>query len=184
MHAQSTTPETFARIPVAPLMDHLCAAVDAARVAAAGNQRWLNAIDAAWDHILAADVLEFDAESGALLYHSESGTTYTANGTCQCPAFKKGQPCKHRAGAKLVKNALALRDDAAQAEQAAELEALAAELVADAHAAGARWYGVAEGRAGAKMRLPELADFAAEWDAAALAARALVARPAFATVAA
>jgi hypothetical protein len=98
----------FLTLYTADLLDSLCDAVDAARIAAAGNQRWLNAIDAAWEHLLQADEIDFQPETGALLYRSESGQVYTANGTCQCIAYQRGEPCKHRAGAKLVKNALAL----------------------------------------------------------------------------
>ncbi len=98
----------FTTITTAALLDSLCLAVDAARVAAAGNTRWLNAIDAAFDHILQVESIEYRASDHALLYHSESGQTYTANGRCQCQAFKAGQPCKHRAAARLVANALAV----------------------------------------------------------------------------
>ena len=102
------TTNEFTTLTTAALLDSLCLAVDAARVAAAGNTRWLNAIDAAFDHILQVESIEYRASDHALLYHSESGQTYTANGRCQCQAFKAGQPCKHRAAAKLVANALAV----------------------------------------------------------------------------
>jgi hypothetical protein len=98
----------FLTLRTADLIDSLCDAVDAARIAAAGNQRWLNAIDAAWEHLLQADEIDFQPESGALLYRSESGQVYTANGTCQCIAYTRGEPCKHRAASRLVKRALAL----------------------------------------------------------------------------
>ena len=90
---------------VPALLDSLVIAVDAARQAAAGNSRWVNAINAGFDHLLQVEVIEV-GEHNALVYRSESGTTYHANGTCQCVAFAQGQPCKHRAASKLVKNAL------------------------------------------------------------------------------
>ncbi len=33
---------------------------------------------------------------------TETGHTYHANGTCQCRAYESGQPCKHRAPARLL----------------------------------------------------------------------------------
>lgn len=180
--ADCTTPAAhrFAPLAVAPLLDFLCEARDAAAQAAADHPAWLRALDFAWGFILEAEALEYDAEAAALRVPSatRAGRAYVANGACACEAFTKGAGvCWHRAAARLVRRALELRD-------AAEVEALAAELVAEAHAAGARWYGMAEGRAGARMRLAELADFAQEWDAAALSAQALAARPAVALAAA
>ena len=102
------TTNEFTTIATAAILDALCLAVDAARVAAAGNVRWLNAIDAAFDHLLQVEVIEYRASDHALRYHSESGQTYTANGRCQCKAYQSGEACKHRAAAKLVSNALAL----------------------------------------------------------------------------
>jgi len=90
---------------VPALLDSLVIAVDAARQAAAGNSRWVNAINAGFDHLLQVEVIEVDAHD-ALIYRSESGATYRANGSCQCVAFAQGQPCKHRAAARLVHNAL------------------------------------------------------------------------------
>lgn len=89
---------------VADILNDLVVAVDTAR-RATDNRRWLNAIDAAFDHLLQVEVIEVGAHN-ALVYRSESGTTYHANGTCQCVAFAQGQPCKHRAAARLVRNAL------------------------------------------------------------------------------
>ena len=171
---------TFTPIAVADLLDHLCEARDLAAAAAASSPAWLRALSTAWGFILEADTLEYDAATHALRVESATrpGRTYVANGACACESFTKGNGvCWHRAAARLVRRALELR-------AAAELEALAAELVSDAHTAGCRWYGLAEGRAGARLRFDELADYAAAWDAEALAARALVERPALAAVAA
>ncbi|MEI7772044.1 MAG: hypothetical protein WCI67_18770 [Chloroflexales bacterium] len=95
---------------VSDILDDLVSAVDAAR-AATDAPRWRNAIDAAFDHLLQVETVEVDAH-GALTYASESGHTYHANGACQCRAFLAGQPCKHRAAARLVKNALEHRAEA------------------------------------------------------------------------
>ena len=169
----STTALSFARITIAPLMDALCEAKDAAVEKAAGNQRWLNAIDAAWGWLLSQDAVFFDTTAHALRMPStsEPGRFYTANGACQCKAFDAHTACRHRAAARLVRRALELQAAQDEASEQAELNALAAELVADAHAAGARWYGTLEGMAGARLRLGELGDFAAAWDAMSAAAR-------------
>ena len=108
---------SFLTLHTADLMDALCDAVDAARIVTANEtmdeglrSRWLNAIDAAWDHLLLSEVIEYSPESGALRYHSESGQVYEANGTCQCVAYAKGDPCKHRTASRIVKRALRLMD--------------------------------------------------------------------------
>ncbi len=141
----------FSTLRTAALLDFLADAVDAARVAATDNVRWLNAIDAAWDHLLQQDVIEFDAAAHALVYRSESGTTYHANGVCQCRAFAEGQACKHRAAARLVRRALELRDIAAEAidSTAAEGDALTP----------------AQARRFAQVAHAEVMDVAARWDA-------------------
>jgi len=102
MAAQAALPHVYA---VPAIIDRLVLAVDAARQSAAGNRRWMNAINAGFDHLLQQEVIEV-GDHNALTYRSESGQTYYANGTCQCVAFAQGQPCKHRAASKLVKNAL------------------------------------------------------------------------------
>lgn len=38
----------------------------------------------------------------ALVVLSSSNEIYEANGTCQCKAYRHGQPCWHRAAARLV----------------------------------------------------------------------------------
>jgi hypothetical protein len=169
----TTTALSFARIAVASLMDALCEAKDAAVEKAAGNQRWLNAIDAAWGWLLTQDAVFFDTAAHALRVPSatEAGRAYVANGDCQCKAFDARTPCLHRAAARLVRRALELQAAQAEADERAELNTLASELVSEAHAAGARWYGAVEGLAGARLRLGELTDFAIDWDAMSAAAR-------------
>jgi hypothetical protein len=178
---------SFARIPVAPLIDDLCTAVDAARTAAAGNQRWLNAIDTAWDWILSQDSVSFDRSTHALRVPSasEAGRFYVANGECSCRAFETHAACWHRAASRLVVRGLELQAMNRASSEAAEVDALAGELYADAEAAGDAWYTVADALAGARSRLPGLLDFAAEWDrdAADMRAAALGARIARAALA-
>ena len=159
-----TTEHEFTTIAVSDLIDGLCAAVDAARVAAEGNTRWLNAINAAWDRLLTVEAVEYCHDDHALIYHSESGKTYTANGRCQCEAFRASTACAHRAAARLVFRAL-------EWNASRELDALAAELVEEAQAAGCAWYDADIAAIGATARMPELADFAAQWDAEALERR-------------
>ena len=68
---------------------------------AAAHPRWIVAIGRA--------ALELDQnpwiERGdhGLIIGSPSGTCYAANGICQCTAFHYGQPCWHRAAARLVR---------------------------------------------------------------------------------
>ncbi len=65
-----------------------------------GSRRWQTAIAKAKQQIEENPYMHFDGE--ALLVLSESGEIYTANGSCQCKAFSNGQPCWHRAAARLV----------------------------------------------------------------------------------
>lgn len=67
---------------------------------AAGNRRWETAIARAKQHLESNPYMHFDGSG--LLVLSESGEIYTANGTCQCKAYTNGQPCWHRAAARLI----------------------------------------------------------------------------------
>jgi len=64
------------------------------------NLRWQMAITKAKREIENNPYLHFDGR--ALLVLSPSGEIYSANGTCQCKAYQHGQPCWHRAAARLV----------------------------------------------------------------------------------
>lgn len=163
----------FTTVQIGALLDYLCAAVDAARVAAKSNQRWSNAINSAWGFLLEQDSVLYRSADHALLVTSasEPGKTYRANGRCQCNAYATNQACWHRAAARLVRRAIELRD---QAEQ----NALAAELVQEAHEVGCTWYGVREGLEGARARMPEVMSFAEDWDAQCAALGARIARAA------
>lgn len=61
--------------------------------------RWQTAIAKAKQQIEENPYLHFDGES--LLILSPSNEIYTANGSCQCKAYRNGQPCWHRAAARL-----------------------------------------------------------------------------------
>lgn len=93
-------------IQIASILDQLCEAVDAARLAT-NDSRWLNAIDTAWGWLLEQDAVVYDAATHALTIESATrpGTFYTANGACQCEAFGKHNACWHRAAARLVRRA-------------------------------------------------------------------------------
>jgi hypothetical protein len=66
------------------------------------TNRWRNAVIRGRDYLLEQHTVEYDRETKALLYVSPSGENYTANGTCQCLAFQKGDACKHRAAARIL----------------------------------------------------------------------------------
>jgi hypothetical protein len=75
--------------------------VRSAKLAAQGDSRWLNAIDRAARELV--DNPYVDRLSDHLLIASPtSGQIYSANGVCQCKAYEFGQPCWHRAAARLV----------------------------------------------------------------------------------
>jgi hypothetical protein len=65
------------------------------------NKRWLAAIDKAADALLNGKWIVTELFY-CLAVTTESGKTYRANGVCQCEAFFRDQPCKHRAAARLL----------------------------------------------------------------------------------
>jgi hypothetical protein len=65
-----------------------------------GSRRWQTAIAKAKQQIEENPYMHFDGR--ALLILSPSGEIYRANGACQCKAYMSGQPCWHRAAARLV----------------------------------------------------------------------------------
>jgi hypothetical protein len=65
-----------------------------------GNHRWETAIAKATMQLESNPYMHFDGQ--ALLILSPSGEIYSANGICQCKAYLSGQPCWHRAAARLV----------------------------------------------------------------------------------
>ena len=66
----------------------------------ANSIRWQTAIAKAKQQLEANPYIHFDGN--ALLILSPSGEIYSANGICQCKAYRSGQPCWHRAAARLV----------------------------------------------------------------------------------
>ena len=71
-----------------------------------GNRRWEIAIAKAKMQLETNPYIHFDGQS--LLILSPSNEIYNANGTCQCKAYLNGQPCWHRAAARLIKRYMEL----------------------------------------------------------------------------
>jgi hypothetical protein len=77
------------------------AAVVATAKAQTTNKRWLAAIDKAVAGVVSGWWIITEL-ADCVAVTTETGKTYFANGVCQCEAFKNGQPCKHRALARLL----------------------------------------------------------------------------------
>lgn len=85
---------------------------------AAAHPRWVVAIGRAAVELDSNPFIE--RGDHGLIIGSPSGNAYASNGICQCTAFTYGQPCWHRAAARLVR----LHDEAqAKAEIDADLTA-------------------------------------------------------------
>jgi hypothetical protein len=65
------------------------------------DKRWINAIDKAVAGVESGWWIITELAHGVVVT-TECGNTYFANGSCQCKAFANGQPCKHRAPARLI----------------------------------------------------------------------------------
>jgi SWIM zinc finger len=65
------------------------------------DKRWQNAIDKAVAGVESGWWIITELSDGVMVT-TESGATYHANGVCSCRAFELGQPCKHRALARLL----------------------------------------------------------------------------------
>ena len=65
------------------------------------SKRWGSAISRAAELIRGGALMHWTGRS--LLIASDSGEVYEADAACQCKAFLRGQPCKHRAAFRLVK---------------------------------------------------------------------------------
>jgi hypothetical protein len=65
--------------------------------------RWVNAIRRAFEEIDSNPWIERNPSGHGLIIGSPSGTCYSANGECSCPAFAFGRACWHRAAARLVR---------------------------------------------------------------------------------
>ena len=75
---------------------------DKACADAAAHPRWLTAIGRALIELDQNPWIERGDLHG-LIIGSPSGKCYTSNGVCQCKAYEYGQPCWHRAAARLVR---------------------------------------------------------------------------------
>jgi hypothetical protein len=65
--------------------------------------RWINAIKKAVIELQENPFWSFDGQQ-LLMMSTTSNTTYQSNGVCQCRAFEQSQPCRHRAGFKILLN--------------------------------------------------------------------------------
>jgi hypothetical protein len=65
------------------------------------DRRWLSAIDKAQAGVISGWWIVTELFDG-ILVTTERGESYHANGVCSCRAFDLGQPCKHRALARLI----------------------------------------------------------------------------------
>ena len=66
-----------------------------------GGRRWGNAFARAAGMIRGGALMHWTG--GSLLVLSDSGRVYEAGAACQCEAFRRGRPCKHRAAYRLVR---------------------------------------------------------------------------------
>src|SRR5262249_59975664 len=71
-----------------------------AKTKAAGNKRWIAAIDKAAAGLIGAWIVT--ELFNCIAVTTESGETYFANGSCHCKAYALRTPCNHRAAARLV----------------------------------------------------------------------------------
>src|SRR5262245_25015339 len=76
-------------------------AVAEAAKAKTNDKRWQAAIDKAIAGVVSGWWVITELADGVMLT-TECGHTYHANGACQCRAYELGQPCKHRALARLI----------------------------------------------------------------------------------
>jgi len=81
----------------------LNAVVEQASHDAAAHPRWLSAIARAIVEISDNPYIARNPNGHGVIIGSASGQAYSANGTCSCESFKFGQPCYHRAIARIVR---------------------------------------------------------------------------------
>lgn len=75
--------------------------VNSAKLAAGDDTRWQHAIDRAARELVENPYVEAMDDHTLLIASSTSTNIYSANGICQCEAFKFGRPCWHRAASRL-----------------------------------------------------------------------------------
>lgn len=99
----------------------LSSVITSALAAASAHPRWVAAITRAGEELLSNPWIEA-MDDHTLLIGSPSGRSYLGNGVCQCEAFLHGQPCWHRACARIWTRYLEAEDNtqhiAAQAKAA------------------------------------------------------------------
>jgi hypothetical protein len=72
------------------------------------NDRWRNALEAAYNWLLESDgvAVEYAADGSISVAHipsaTEQGRTYAVNGACACQAAQHNRPCWHRAAKRLL----------------------------------------------------------------------------------
>jgi hypothetical protein len=77
------------------------AIVEAAKIKAANDPKWLRAIEKAAKAILSGEIIITTLAHGALV--TTANGTYAANGHCNCEAARRGHSqCYHRAAARLM----------------------------------------------------------------------------------
>jgi hypothetical protein len=76
------------------------------------DKRWIAAIDKAVAGVESGWWIITELAHGVAVT-TECGNTYFANGNCQYNAFQNGQPCKHRAMARLVEIAREIPEETA-----------------------------------------------------------------------
>ena len=91
----------------------LAQVVETACKDAARHGRWLVAIGRAAYELECNPYVERNPNGHGLIIGSSSGECYAANGECTCVAFRHGQPCYHRAMARIVR----LHDEALERQQ-------------------------------------------------------------------
>ena len=98
--------EVPAPIQMSVVFESLVEAYDVAAEKTVTDAKWHNAVTSAFDHLLPLDALDY--HDGVLMVQSAtSDTVYHASPTtCQCHAFTRGNPCWHRAAARLVQIAV------------------------------------------------------------------------------
>ena len=82
------------------------------------NKRWIAAIDKAVAGVESGNWIITELAHG-IAVTTESGETYFVSGACRCKAFANGQPCKHRALARLIEIAREIEETAPVAVAAA-----------------------------------------------------------------
>jgi hypothetical protein len=88
------------------------------------TQAWRNALDRAYDLLLASGPITVDMDGfGAITLalipsQRQPGLNYPVNGTCSCTAGQNGRPCAHRAAKRL----LSIASEQAAAKQVRTVE--------------------------------------------------------------